>query len=44
MQRGLGRAETFCIEAVVDVGRGERYQPEQVVNLPRQVEVAVANA
>jgi putative transposase len=25
------------------MGRGKRYQPEQVVNLPRQIEVAVAN-
>ena len=25
------------------MGRGEKYQPEQVVNLLRQIEVAVAN-
>jgi hypothetical protein len=25
------------------MGRGKKYQPEQVVNLLRQVEVAVAN-
>src|SRR5581483_4779672 len=26
-----------------DMGRGKKYQPEQVVNLLRQIEVAVAN-
>jgi hypothetical protein len=25
------------------MGRGKRYQPEQVVNLLRQIEVAIAN-
>ena len=25
------------------MGRGKKYQPEQVVNLLRQIEVAVAN-
>ena len=26
-----------------NMGRGKKYQPEQVVNLLRQIEVAVAN-
>jgi len=31
------------LEQGASMGRGKRYQPEQVVNLLRQIEVAVAN-
>ena len=30
-------------EQLEHMGRGKKYQPEQVVNLLRQIEVAVAN-
>jgi len=36
-------SEEETLEQGEGMARGKKYQPEQVVNLPRQIEVAVAN-